>query len=385
MEDFHVPVHYYLVLAAALLVAWHIRNKAGKTGKAGAPVAKSSKIKSASKSFSVSSVHSDFDWRNEVPLKSYPYKDKEYRMTMGISKLDIKEWLLIDNTYLDDLEEKRKILHNCNPKYPKEKDLRSSTLFESPEADLAIREFYDTVLKYMCSKFPMYFKKDEKNILNTITGERLPLSGRANHSRTELLEALTRTIQEDFIILLKDPSRKDEKYGDEYFFKGGVFAFAAGFDPINKFDKPLTSIHAPIPGYEEKLKKSMNRYFDRLAPCEIVLRSNFSIQTHEKFYVDDDNKGYHKDYLQPEKEFNFDAANQIHYRSERQTLTKLPESGAIVFTIRTYLHPFSRFAEKYPEDGKRLAGAIRGLPRDLANYKGAEKWGVAALSYLDQL
>lgn len=378
MELINYSLHIYLAVAVALVVLWHVRRKnKGPKVKPTAPKTP----KQAPKSYLVKPVSPDFDWQKEEPLKSYPYKDKEYRLTMGISKLDVQEWLLIEDSYIEELEEKRKIITNSNPKYPEGKDLRGSTFFESPEADHAIREFYDVAMNYMCTKYPMYFQKGEKDILNTITGDRIPLSS-ATHSRTALLEALTRVIQEDFIILLKDPSRGDEKYGDEYFFKGGVFAFAAGFDPKDKFDKPLTSIHGPIPGYEEKLKKSMNRFFDRINPYELVTRSNFSVQTHDKYYVDNDNKGYHNDYSQEGPTFD---EKDIHYRSERQALTKLPESGAIVFTIRTYIHPFTKFAEKYPEDGRRLAGALRGLPTDMANYKGAEKWGDSAKKYLDRL
>lgn len=370
-----LSLHIYLAAAVVLFVLWWVKRKGSKVKCVAARPSKTPN------SYLVAPVAADFDWRKEEPLKSYPYKDKPYRLTMGITKLDAQDWLLLEDSYLTELEEKTKILTNTNTKYPADKDLRGSTFFESPEADHAIREFYDVTMTYMCTKYPMYFKKDEKGIHNTITGEHVPLTS-ANHSRTELQEALARVIQEDFIILLKDPSRGDEKYGDEYFFKAGVFAFAAGFDPKDKFDKALTSVHAPIPGYEEKLKKSMNRFFDRLNPYEMVTRSNFSVQAHDKYYVDNDNKGYHNDYSTEAPTFD---ETELHYRSERQVLTKLPESGAIVFTIRTYLHPFKLFADQYPEDGRRLAGAIRYLPLDMANYKGAEKWGDSAKLYLDRL
>lgn len=379
MDQFN-SLHIYLALAAGVLLTWVLGKK--KSSRKARPVpAQRSKPAAKPLSFDVDPVAPDFDWRAQESLKSYPYKDKEYRLTMGILKLPMNEWLLIENTYLEELEEKWKILTNTSPKYPADKDLRSSTFFELPEADHAIREFYDITMTYMCQKYPMYFKRTEKGIHNTITGDYVPLSS-AGPSRAELLEALAKLIQEDFIILLKDPSREDETYGTEYFFKAGIFGFAAGFDPLDKFDRPLTSIHAPIPGYEEKLKNSMNRFFDRLKPCELVTRSNFSIQTHDRYYVDDDNKGYQHDFKDPEPDFD---EKDLHYRSERQTLTKLPSSGAVVFTIRTYLHPFSKFAEKYPEDGKRLATTIKLMPTDIGNYKGAAKWGEKAKNYLDNI
>ena len=64
-----------------------------------------------------------------------------------------------------------------------------------------------------------------------------------------------------------------------------MFAFAAGFNPIDRFNTPLSFIHHPIPGYESKLKISMNRFFNRLSPGQFVTRLNFSIQTHNKFML----------------------------------------------------------------------------------------------------
>lgn len=49
---------------------------------------------------------------------------------------------------------------------------------------------------------------------------------------------------------------------------------------------------------------------------------------------------------------------RMRLRVERQTLRRLPRSGAIVFTIRVYLTPL---AELGPGESGRLAAAIRGV------------------------
>lgn len=342
--------------------------------------AKSSKIP-------VKSVAKDFSWDLVTPLKSYPFKNKEYKLTMGIRNVDPQDWLLVEPSYKTQLEEKRKILTNTHLRYPPEKDLTSLTLFVTKEAVPAIHEFYDIVVNYMCTKYPMHFTKKGSFLHNSITNETVPYSASKNiNAETHLLN-LARTIQEDFIILLKDPSREDEKDGTEYFFKGGVFAFAAGFDPKTRFNTPLSFVHHPIPGYEEKLKLSMNRFFTRIEPGQFVTRSNFSVQTHDLYYVDDANKGHNlpEDYDQKPIPFNeLDFDTQVHYRSERQVLTKLPKSKAVVFTIRTYLEPISALKKEGPEVCDRLIGAINGFPHDIATYKRAYEWGPPVKQYLLQ-
>lgn len=334
-------------------------------------------------------VSPDFKWDEEQPAKSYPFKDKEYKLTMGIRNFDADDWLLIEDTYLDRIEEKTKIITNSHPKYPAYRDLESSTVFTSKIAEPAIRELYDVIIQYMCDKYPMYFKvsDDGTKVHNGITNEDVP--AKANDTDVKkLMYYLVRTIEEDFIVMMPDPSLDEPEYGLEYYFKGGVFAFAAGFDPKEKINKPLTSIHEPIPGYQSKLRLSMNRYFEKLQPCKFVGRANFSVQAHDKFFVDDDNKGYHLTEEEvrravPFEELDFD--HQVHYRSERQMLTRLPKTGAILFTIRTYLHPFSDFKRQPVEVSKRFLGALQKFPDDMAVYKGLTRLGPAAIRYLDEL
>jgi len=99
-----------------------------------------------------------------------------------------------------------------------------------------------------------------------------------------------------------------------------------------------------------------------------------------------------------------------HFRTERQTLRRLPRSGGVVsihyilffvpallsavltgwgtgndqvFTIRTYFLPITEMA-KEPYAPGRLASAIRSWGDDVAKYKGRERWQDVLLAYLDK-
>lgn len=353
---------------------------------------KSSEIKNATESpveIRANPVLLDFRWDTKEPAKSYPFKDKEYKLTMGISSFKADDWLLIEDTYLDRIEEKTKLITNSHPAYDSDKDLEASTVFTCEAAYPAVRELYDVVVQYMCDKYPMYFtvSKEGSTVHNEITKEDIPASAGDIDTR-KLLHILTRTIEEDCIIMMPDETLDDPEYGDEYYFKAGVFAFAAGFNPLDKINKPLSYIHEPIPGYDTVLRTSMNRYFKRLEAGQFVGRANFSIQAHNKFFVDDDNKGYHLTEEEVRRAIPFeelDFENQVHYRSERQMLTRLPKSGAIIFTIRTYLHPFSDFKTQPKEVADRFLGALDKFPDDMAKYKGLTKLAPAAMRYLREI
>lgn len=71
------------------------------------------------------------------------------------------------------------------------------------------------------------------------------------------------------------------------------------------------------------------------------------------------------------------------FRSERQSLRRLPRSGGVVFTIRTYFEPITSICDEDYVPG-RLASAVRSWGDDVARYKGKEKYGEVLLEYLDR-
>jgi hypothetical protein len=77
------------------------------------------------------------------------------------------------------------------------------------------------------------------------------------------------------------------------------------------------------------------------------------------------------------------AIEHHYFRSERQTLRRLPRSGGVVFTIRTYFHPITEICEE-PYVPGRLASAVRSWGDDVSKYKGKDRYQEVLLEYLDQ-
>jgi hypothetical protein len=61
------------------------------------------------------------------------------------------------------------------------------------------------------------------------------------------------------------------------------------------------------------------------------------------------------------------SPTSILFRVERQTLRRLPQTRAIVFSIRTYLIPLPELVRE-PDVPERLASAIRGWGSDIWEY-----------------
>jgi len=62
---------------------------------------------------------------------------------------------------------------------------------------------------------------------------------------------------------------------------------------------------------------------------------------------------------------------------------RLPRSGGVVFTIRTYFHPITEIVQE-PYVPGRLASAVRSWGDDVSRYKGKEKYKDVLLAYLDK-
>ncbi|OAX80202.1 hypothetical protein ACJ72_05468 [Emergomyces africanus] len=177
-----------------------------------------------------------------------------------------------------------------------------------------------------------------------------------------------------------------EKPDGQYYLLAGSILLAGFWRLSDKFGLPLSEIHTSgsVPQFQSKLEKGMMNFFRRLKPSDPVLRNNYFFQ------VDDDlawsrsignEDDAHVSWSTAEK----NKAIQHHwFRSERQSLRRLPKSGAVVFTIRTYFVPVMEIAREPGVPG-RLASAVRSWGDDVARYKGRERYGDVLLDYLDEM
>lgn len=188
-----------------------------------------------------------------------------------------------------------------------------------------------------------------------------------------------RLVQDDLAIMFERPD------GQYYLLAGSILL--PGFWRLSeKFGMPLSEIHTSgdVPEFRTKLEKGMNNFFRRVQPHTPVARHNYFIQVDDDLAwsasigLEDGDGGGSWGNAAPATDIT-----THHFRTERQTLRRLPRSGGVVFTIRTYFEPITKVAAEPGVPG-RLASAIRSWGPDTARYKGREKYGDALLAYLDR-
>lgn len=220
------------------------------------------------------------------------------------------------------------------------------------------------------------FKKTPVGIDNLFTGESMNITQRPLPEDPMKMSA--RLIQDDLALMFERPD-------GQYYLLAGAILLAGFWRLEDKFGMRLSEIHTSgdVPQFQTKLEKGMMNFFRRLKPEDPVLRNNYFIQVDEQLpwsYSIGSEDAESVSWNTAEKN---KAIENHFFRSERQSLRRLPRSGAVVFTIRTYFEPITKVAEE-PYVPGRLASAIRSWGDDVSRYKGKERYEDVLLEYLDR-
>ena len=161
---------------------------------------------------------------------------------------------------------------------------------------------------------------------------------------------------------------------DQYRLIGAAVAWPSDWHPKEKIGLPLRALHAPIAGYEEQLATGVDRFMETLKPGAIYGRCNWFIAaTGEKRWLA---KGDPKDQFAHVTAEN--AGETLFVRSERQTLRRLPETGAILFTIGIYVEPFRGLDRS---NRRNLADAVQTLVQGEGERRGVGAYAEALIGY----
>ncbi|MDB5590487.1 DUF3445 domain-containing protein [Enterovirga sp.] len=162
-----------------------------------------------------------------------------------------------------------------------------------------------------------------------------------------------------------------------YRLTAGCVCFPSNWSLAEKLGQPVAAIHGPVPDFAPTLAAPVDRVFERLAAGHIVARFNWLVHDTPDLHQVGRKPGAEP--IAPEE-----AGERLWLRVERQTLRRLPRSGAVLFTIRTHLHRM-RDAITAPDSAAALAAALRSMPPSLAAYRHMGRISPPLLVWLDRL
>ncbi len=305
------------------------------------------------------------------PFQYLPFGDGQpYQMKMGLQPLPSERWIEIDETFAAQLSAKRALI-----------ETRHSDVFQAlPDAERASEETLRLLLQHLRQHHADAFEFEAAHIRNLLTGERWDIA----HSRLHPLDQAGRLVQEDFCILQSD--------GENYRLTAGAVCFPSNWRLADKIGHTLAEVHGPVPGYAEKLEKPVDRFFENLSAGAIVWRANWAIHdsptlfkaTHNSTTNDPTTNDPAPNDPAQMAITSANAGEALWFRVERQTLRRLAESCAVLFTIRTHLTPLHE-AICTPKSARDLAAVIRSMPEAVLHYRHMNALRPALLGWLDQI
>jgi dimethylamine monooxygenase subunit A len=239
---------------------------------------------------------------------------------MGMRPLDLADWLQLDKRREEELALKTELLEHHY----------ATVVATEREGDVASLELLREVTAYVETYHPL---------VSTVS----------DPSEHPVVRA-SRLVQEDFCVLVRD---------DAWRLRAACVCFPSRWDLTQKIGTTLDDIHSPVPGYDGELSRPTNSFFDRLRPDRSYWRLNWTLLDHP-------------DLFQPQRA-RVSPSGELEdwfFRVERQTLRQLPDTSAIVFTIRTYVASAASLCANDAEFVPALLRSLDTAPPEMQDYKG---------------
>ena len=253
-----------------------------------------------------------------------PYRWASADFQLGLRPIRPENWILIGADHVEMMRQKHDRLNRFRPYYYR-------TLAESLPAQ---RELRNRVTAHLLSDHPESFQSTGSVVRSVLTNQTLD----PNDDTIEPLLQLSYLIEEDFMLL-------DEN--------DGIPRITAAANAYSSSGRLVTSVghgmewtHAPVPQLTKKLGSKITRVIRSVhaaTPCE---RFNWQLTPMASvFFPHDDPHAANAAAMQHiSAELHRDparAAELLWIRVERQTLSRLPNSNTVAFSLHTYSDPLS--------------------------------------------
>jgi dimethylamine monooxygenase subunit A len=290
---------------------------------------------------------------------------------MGTSSLPSENLIVeIDEHYYEEIILKRKLLQNDHEYY----------FQASPVTKTAQWEVLEKILVSLSTSYPDKFTFERKDAQcswdNKLLEERIDFVFGDNSSLLmEPLDWVGRQVQEDLLLL--DTSSV---------LQAGQLCFPSGWDIQWKFQKNFMALHAPVPSVMGPTLRAADKLIERIPVNKPIARTNWGFRVSEQM---DFSTRHRENYLKlldkVSPEINSEnAGEKIFVRSERQTLSRLPESDFVLFTIHTYNSKVKEETQNI-DHARAMLSFVKSAPPELIEYKVMTPYVKSLIGYLERV
>ena len=277
-------------------------------------------------------------------------------MAMGLVAVPETAWFEIDERYPAELAERARLLT----------EQRAEVYGAEPGSQKARAETLTLLIEHLTRVHPDWFERDGTTIFNHLTGEHWDIAA------FDPLELAGRLVQEDLCLIETSPEGPR--------LTAAMLCFPSRWRLHEKLGHPLAEVHGKVPFYGERLARPVDRFMAHVRVGHIAGRLNWSVMDDPTLFQPTGKWRTAHDATITEQY----AGGRLFLRVERQTLRRLPASGAVLFGIRVHVYPLAK-AVTSPAIAACLAAAVRALPEEMAHYKSLPMFQAALLAWLDKV
>lgn len=266
------------------------------------------------------------------------FQEHKNLLTMGLHRLDLDNWLIPDDQLAYQVALKQAL-------WKEKGDAVFSALPESADAQLEVAR---AIGRHLPRRYPELYAHRPEGLYCKGTN-------RTHYWQDPLQALLTASwcIQEDLCIL--------QPIGEAYVLTAASLCAPSYWRLLDKIGRPLDEVHNPVPGYEAGLSRKVNRFFERIRLERPVWRGNWSVVQGDRLYQPGDTV--------PEPIIDpAEIPKRCFIRTERQTLRRMPQTGAVLFTIRVVIESMQQYADR-PRVLSDLLAALKELNDAERQYK----------------
>jgi dimethylamine monooxygenase subunit A len=270
-----------------------------------------------------------------------PYLSSSAEFQLGLRPFKQPQWLLRDASSVRIMREKR--LRMAAVPSPHYKALPSSIP--------AQHELRQRVVSHLASHIPTQFQLSNGVLASTLDGT----THNVDDAGDPLLQ-LSGMIEEDFMLI--------EEVEGKQIITAACNAYSSSGRLVASVGRALPWAHEPVPELTEKLGSRIDRMLATIHPDTPCERFNWLLTPVSAIFFPQDPHAQTASTLQnvmaqlhasPER-----AGELLWIRVERQTLSRLPATNAVAFSIHTYSDPLSSIVAD--------AASVRGILALLQSY-----------------
>lgn len=279
-------------------------------------------------------------------LRYLPHMEYDGVLSMGLSRIESRHWIETD----DEVGEWHRFKVNLAAQY------RGDVYRVIEEGREAASELASLIESYLLNEKTANYQPDANGV------RCIPGAFSVARDTRDPLWGASLLIADDLVVMVPQ--------GQHYVLGAASLCSPSHWRLEEKLGLPMRAVHDPVPEIHDQLSSRIERFFDGLHADALVQRFNWSLQFGDTRFA-------------PTSHADSDT-EQLYYRVERQTLRRLPQTGAIAFTIRVYLSPIDALSTV---DGAlpTLLDAVRAAPPALAQYKDFPRYLPALESVLAAL